>query len=79
MSLTIDFWQLVGLLGSGLGVLVAVMKFGVAQAQNVQPISGRPERADTLGDHLVRHAPEGRPVEGLQPVDVETHALTCEP
>lgn len=36
MSLTIDFWQLVGLLGSGLGVLVAVMKFGVAQAQKHQ-------------------------------------------
>ena len=36
VSLTIDFWQLVGLLGSGLGVLVAVMKFGVAQAQKHQ-------------------------------------------
>ncbi|MBI1626932.1 hypothetical protein [Comamonas suwonensis] len=36
MSLTIDFWQLVGLLLSGLGVLVAVMKFGVSQAQKHQ-------------------------------------------
>ena len=36
MNLQIDFWQLVGLLGSGLGVLVAVMKFGVAQAQKHQ-------------------------------------------
>jgi hypothetical protein len=36
VSLQIDFWQLVGLLLSGLGVLVAVMKFGVAQAQKHQ-------------------------------------------
>lgn len=36
VNLQIDFWQLVGLLVSGLGVLVAVMKFGVAQAQKHQ-------------------------------------------
>ena len=36
MNLQIDFWQLVGLLLSGLGALVAVMKFGVAQAQKHQ-------------------------------------------
>lgn len=36
MSLQIDFWQLMGLLVSGLGVLVGVMKFGVAQAQKHQ-------------------------------------------
>lgn len=36
MILTIDFWQLVGLLLSGLGVLVGVMKFGVSQAQKHQ-------------------------------------------
>ena len=36
MNLQIDFWQLVGLLISGLGALIAVMKFGVAQAQKHQ-------------------------------------------
>ena len=36
MSLQIDFWQLVGMLVSGLGALIAVMKFGVAQAQKHQ-------------------------------------------
>lgn len=36
MNLQIDFWQLVGLLVSGLGVLVGVMKFGVLQAQKHQ-------------------------------------------
>lgn len=36
MNLQIDFWQLVGLLLSGLGALIAVMKFGVAQAQKHQ-------------------------------------------
>ncbi len=41
MNLQIDFWQLVGLLLSGLGVLVAVMKFGVAQAQKHQDATHR--------------------------------------
>lgn len=36
MNLQIDFWQLVGLLLSGLGALIGVMKFGVAQAQKHQ-------------------------------------------
>ena len=36
MNLQIDFWQLVGLLISGFGVLVAVMKFGLAQSQKHQ-------------------------------------------
>ncbi len=36
MNLQIDFWQLVGLLISGLGALIAVMKFGVSQAQKHQ-------------------------------------------
>ena len=36
MNLQIDFWQLVGLLLTGLGTLIGVMKFGVAQAQKHQ-------------------------------------------
>ena len=36
MNLQIDFWQLVGLLLTGLGALIGVMRFGVAQAQKHQ-------------------------------------------
>lgn len=36
MTLQIDFWQLMGLLVSGLGALWAVMKVGLAQAQRHQ-------------------------------------------
>lgn len=36
MSLQIDFWQLVGLLLSGLGVVVGLLKFGLMQAQKHQ-------------------------------------------
>lgn len=39
MNLQIDFWQLVGLLLSGLGALVGVMKFGLAQAQKHQDVT----------------------------------------
>jgi hypothetical protein len=36
MNLQIDFWSLVGLFTSGLGVLVGVLKFTLAQAQKHQ-------------------------------------------
>ena len=36
MNLQIDFWQLVGLLLTGVGTLIGVMRFGVAQAQKHQ-------------------------------------------
>lgn len=39
MSLQIDFWQLVGLLLSGLGVVVGLLKFGLMQAQKHQDVA----------------------------------------
>ncbi len=39
MTLQIDFWQLMGLIASGIGVLVGVMKFGVAQALKHQEVA----------------------------------------
>lgn len=36
MTLQIDFWQLVGLLGAGLGALWGVIKLAAAQAQRYQ-------------------------------------------
>lgn len=39
MSLQIDFWQLVGLLLSGLGIVVGLLKFGLSQAQKHQDVA----------------------------------------
>lgn len=36
MTLQIEFWQLVGLLVSGLGIVVGLLKFGLSQAQKHQ-------------------------------------------
>lgn len=60
MSLTIDFWQLVGILvglvTTGLGALVSIMKLGVAQAQKYQDAAAKQakERQDESQTQLLR-------------------------
>ena len=60
MNLQVDFWQLIGILAglvsTGLGALIAIMKVGVAQAQKYQDAAAKQtkEQHDESQKQLLR-------------------------